>query len=68
MATQTDRSEEFDMMMEQAKRQWHNCISTTTKLKFEQLRDRYHLKMQDLLTEIRKEKSFRTEQCRKFFE
>lgn len=60
MATQTDRGEVFKILMDQANKDWQNCLSTTTRLKFEQLREKYYLEVQGLLQEIRKEREFRT--------
>ena len=55
-------------MMDRAERDWLNCLDTTTRLKFEALREKYHFEMQALMKEIREERAFRKEQCCKVFD
>lgn len=54
--------------MRRAEREWKNCLDTVTAIKFEELRSEHHKQMEDLMSEIRRERIFREEQARKVFE
>lgn len=54
--------------MKRADKEWQNCLSTTIKLKFENLRTHYMVQMEELMNEIKKERQYRKIQCHKSFE
>ena len=43
-------------------------MNQTQRMKFEQLREKYHMEMQALCWEIKNQRKFCTEQCHKVFE
>ena len=68
VGTQTEMTEEWCDMMRRAESAWQSCLSTHQKLKFEELRTQHMLEIEELLREIKVEKSYRDEQSRKVFE
>ena len=68
MGCQTDSLQQYVDMMNKAENLWENCLNTVTRLKFEELRDKHHMEVQELCREIKREKLYREEQCRKVFE
>ena len=61
IGTQTDEQQEYDLIMQRAEKEWKNYLDTMTALKFEELRGAHHKQMEELLQEIRKERTFREE-------
>lgn len=68
--TQTDTSFyiDLDKLEKRAEKEWEKQLKVTTKIKFEDLRSKYHLEMQALMHQLKEEKKFRYEQCQKVFE
>ena len=66
-ACQTDSRHYLQSLSEKAEKEWEQHLNTTTRMKFEQLKEKYQNEISRLLKHIRDEKAFRETECRTMF-
>ena len=67
MACQTDSQLYLQSLCELAEREWEQYLDTTTRMKFEQLKEKHQNEITRLLKHIREEKHFREKECQNMF-